>query len=145
LHDNNLFLILRSQTVFLILFFGLSVNAQGVDEKPTGHDHARKELAKSTLASEVILDNKFQELLLLIRNSKYPAGLEHNAGTADKLTIEHQHWLLYAESHCWLVSSVYVYPAGSKMSYSEYNACKLEMNQQRIQFIDYIKNEYSGH
>ncbi len=128
-----------------IFIIGLSINAQGVEENPTGHDYARKELEKSILASEVILDNKFQELLLLIRNSKYPASLEHNTGTADKLTIEHQHWLLYAKSHCWLVSSVYVYPTGSKMSFSEYNACKLEMNQQRIQFIDNIKNEYSAH
>ena len=144
MHDNNIVFILKSLAISFIFFIGLSVNAQGVEEKPTGHDYARKELAKSTLASEEILGNKFKELLSLIKNSKYPAGLEHNLDTADKLNNEQQHWLLYAESHCWLVSSVYVYPTGSKMSFSEYNACKLEMNQQRIQFIDNINNEYSG-
>ena len=125
------------------LFIAATVNSQeGINENP-GHDFARIELAKATRASDEIVVNKFKELKTIIRASQHPAGLEHNAQTADKLNVEHQHWLLYAESHCWLVSSVYVYPSGSKMSLSEFNSCKLEMNQQRLNFMHVIGTEYS--
>lgn len=108
-----------------------------------GHDYARKAAHDKAAESERLLLEKLDALQTLMHKKTNPERSEHDAVALDRLLIDQRSWMEYRASHCGLKSYVYAYPADSRLSQSEYNACKLEMNLERIQFLDEIKQEYA--
>jgi uncharacterized protein YecT (DUF1311 family) len=108
-----------------------------------GHDYARKASHDKVAESEQALAGKLDALQVLMHKETNSERSGHNAETHHRLLVDQRSWMAYRDSHCWLQSYVYVYPVDSRMSQSEYNACTLGMNLERIHFLDDLKQEYN--
>ena len=130
-------------TLFL---FAISNTLYASDsEEHLGHDHARKVARDRAESSNKAVEKKYTEVLRLIRSTISPDDEdEHTADTAQQLEQEHKSWLSYRGDHCWLEAYLYVYPAGSKMFSSQYNACKISLNQKRLKFLSAVEFEYKN-
>ena len=133
-------------SVLLLMLCGAAVSlAEEVKDDDTfmGYGHARKIAHQKADTSIKALEEKYQQVSRLIKNSLYHGDVGHNSETVEWLATDQENWLKHRESNCWLQSYVYVYPAGSRMSSSHYDACTLEMNAARLKFLDTIRDEYT--
>jgi len=130
----------------LCIVFGNTVQANDVESSDTthlGHDYPRKLVANKAKVSGVTVEKKYRALLKRIKASTFPGDKAHVAETARYLISEHKQWESYRDTHCNLISNVYVFPSNSRMWASQFNSCQFNINEERIEFLNGISSEYN--
>lgn len=131
-------------SLLTLLILSNTSHAADSEEYP-GHDHARKVIRDNSESSNSAVEKKYTELLQLIRSRFSPDDEgEHSANTARQLEQEHKSWLDYRDNHCWLEAYLYVYPAGSRIFSSQYNACTVSLNNERLKFLSSVELELNN-
>jgi len=144
--NNNLLYEKLSMTTFikagvlmLTLNAALSNAVLANDITHLGHDYSRQLIENKAKESDTLVEEKYTSLVNLIKTRNHP---EHNIETADRLEEDQKQWLIYIEAHCQLTANVYIFPSYSRMWASQFNSCKLDMNNERIRFFKSIGHEY---
>lgn len=135
-----------SKYSYIFVIFGVACYGTVIANDTThlGHDYSRKVIANKAKESDVNMASKYKSLLKLIKKSHSPGDDEHIAATADIFVDDQKRWLSYRNTHCQLQANVYVYPSTSRMWASQYNSCKLDLNNKRIKFLNDISYEYKN-
>ena len=138
----SMIMLIKVGVLMLTLSTVLSNAVLANDITHLGHDYSRQLIANKAKESDALVEEKYTSLVNLIKTSNHPGDDEDNIETADRLEEDQKQWLVYREAHCQLTANVYIFPSYSRMWASQFNSCKLDMNNERIRFLKSIGYEY---
>jgi len=116
-----------------------------VEENVTslGADYPRKIIQEQAVESNRVISEKYKQIYQKMKSNSL-TDKEHVSGMLKSFKQEHNRWVSYRESHCDLMTYIFVYPAQSKMAAAQYYSCILSMNKRRMRYFEDILIEFDG-